>query len=304
MQNEFSWSSSRARSFSICKRKYYFQYYGHWGGWLSKSDDLTKKIYLLKKMTSIPQLIGSIIHFQIENILKELKKGSIVSRDKVLKESLNSFKRSWNESKEKKWKQSPKDFTNLFEHYYSVGQSREDLLKVKDKIETCISGFFDSDSYKFIKQVSNSDILSIEQLSSFDFENTKVYVNLDFALKHDGKIYIYDWKTGQKVQEDERQLSVYAMYANQRWDKNYDLIRIFDVYIYSNLPVKVKLNIKSIHDTKKYLRKSIKEMKSSLVDDEKNIASIDNFPMIENINICNRCQYKSLCYPENWKNLK
>ena len=45
-------------------------------------------------------------------------------------------------------------------------------------------------------------------------------------------------------------------------------------------------------------------MKSSLVDDEKNIASIDNFPMIENINICNRCQYKSLCYPENWKNLK
>ena len=139
---------------------------------------------------------------------------------------------------------------------------------------------------------------------AFDFENTKVYVNLDFALKHDGKIYIYDWKTGQKVQEDERQLSVYAMYANQRWDKNYDLIRIFDVYIYSNLPVKVKLNIKSIHDTKKYLRKSIKEMKSSLVDDEKNIASIDNFPMIENINICNRCQYKSLCYPENWKNLK
>ena len=76
---------------------------------------------------------------------------------------------------------------------------------MKDKIETCISGFFDSDSYKFIKQVSYSDILSIEQLSSFDFENTKVYVNLDFALKHDGKIYIYDWKTGQKVQEDERQ---------------------------------------------------------------------------------------------------
>ena len=65
MQNEFSWSSSRARSFSTCKRKYYFQYYGHWGGWLSKSDDLTKKIYLLKKMKTLK------INFLIKGFLIE-----------------------------------------------------------------------------------------------------------------------------------------------------------------------------------------------------------------------------------------
>jgi len=300
MKNIFSWSSSRARSFSTCKRKYYFQYYGHWGGWLSQSDEITKKIYFLKKMSSIPQIIGLIIHQQIENILKKLKKGSIISREKVLKESIDSFKKSWNESKSKKWKKSPKDYTNLYEHFYKEEPSRENLLKVKDKIEKCINGFYDSDSFKFIKQLSNSDVLSIEQMSFFDFEDTKIYVNLDFAVKHDGKIYIYDWKTGQRVEEDERQLSIYAIYANQRWDKDFDLIRLFDVYIFRNLPVKIKLNIRSIHDTKKYVRNSIKEMHSMLDDVGKNIANIDNFPMVENVNICKKCQYKSLCFGDKW----
>ena len=31
--NEFSWSRSRDHTFQDCRRKYFYHYYGAWGGW-------------------------------------------------------------------------------------------------------------------------------------------------------------------------------------------------------------------------------------------------------------------------------
>src|SRR2546422_620828 len=33
LKNEFSWSRSRDNAFQECKRKYFYHYYGAWGGW-------------------------------------------------------------------------------------------------------------------------------------------------------------------------------------------------------------------------------------------------------------------------------
>ena len=33
LANEFSWSRSRDATFQDCKRKYFYHYYGSWGGW-------------------------------------------------------------------------------------------------------------------------------------------------------------------------------------------------------------------------------------------------------------------------------
>ena len=33
LKNEFSWSNSRDATFRECPRRYYFRYYGSWGGW-------------------------------------------------------------------------------------------------------------------------------------------------------------------------------------------------------------------------------------------------------------------------------
>ena len=45
-KNKFSWSISQDRTFQTCKRKYYLNRYGSWGGWDKNSDELTRKIYL------------------------------------------------------------------------------------------------------------------------------------------------------------------------------------------------------------------------------------------------------------------
>ena len=33
LANEFSWSRSRDATFHECRRRYFYQYYGAWGGW-------------------------------------------------------------------------------------------------------------------------------------------------------------------------------------------------------------------------------------------------------------------------------
>ena len=63
------WSFSRYESFSNCKRKYYYNYYGK-----HDSEFNTEKIESLKGLTSIPFEIGTISHDIIEVILRRLLK--------------------------------------------------------------------------------------------------------------------------------------------------------------------------------------------------------------------------------------
>ena len=46
--NELSWSVSRNSLFSECRRAYYYNYYGSWGGWEANTSATTRKFYILK----------------------------------------------------------------------------------------------------------------------------------------------------------------------------------------------------------------------------------------------------------------
>ena len=70
-RNEFSWSKSRDGLFRECPKKYYFHYYGSWGGWVASEDDKVKQIYYLKKLKSKELWLGSVVHDVIEFILKK-----------------------------------------------------------------------------------------------------------------------------------------------------------------------------------------------------------------------------------------
>ena len=42
-RNELGWSRSRAGSFDACPRRYWFDYYGSWGGWKESSETRTRE---------------------------------------------------------------------------------------------------------------------------------------------------------------------------------------------------------------------------------------------------------------------
>ena len=43
-KNDFSWSFSRDNAFNTRKRKYYYSYYGSWGGWNKDADEFLKTL--------------------------------------------------------------------------------------------------------------------------------------------------------------------------------------------------------------------------------------------------------------------
>src|SRR5215475_10053588 len=53
--NEFSWSRSRDGSFQECRRKYFYHYYGAWGGWDTTAAEDVRRLYILKQLASRQQ---------------------------------------------------------------------------------------------------------------------------------------------------------------------------------------------------------------------------------------------------------
>ena len=69
ISNELTWSASRASMFQSCPRKYYYNYYGSWGGWDKKADEKTKLLYILKNVKPMILWAGSIVHDTIKDSL-------------------------------------------------------------------------------------------------------------------------------------------------------------------------------------------------------------------------------------------
>ena len=52
VDNAFSWSRSRDGAFQECRRRYFYQYYGAWGGWDPTAPEETRRLYVLKQLSS------------------------------------------------------------------------------------------------------------------------------------------------------------------------------------------------------------------------------------------------------------
>ena len=77
------------------------------------------------------------------------------------------------------------------------------------------------------------------------------------------------------------------------------LIRLFDVYLNQQLPVKVKPTERLIKTAIEFIGNSIKEMKDLLTEVDENIAEIDNFPRIseeQDTYPCSYCNFQKICY--------
>src|SRR5687767_6170236 len=69
LTNEFSWSRSRDHAFQECRRKYFYHYYGAWGGWEAGAAEEVRRLYILKQLASRQQWGGRVVHDALELVL-------------------------------------------------------------------------------------------------------------------------------------------------------------------------------------------------------------------------------------------
>jgi hypothetical protein len=299
LENVFSWSKSRDEQFSECQRKYYYDKYVSWGGWDRNAPPLIRQAYVLKNLKNRWAWKGERVHHLIEEILKAMRHGQTVGFDAALERLTEGMRADYRGSKAKKNWEDPKKNLGLFEMEYAKDITGKTWKEFHDSSAECLKNFFESDLYQELLKDDKKSWLAIEDLEEFEFDAARVYVKLDFAREKNGKVEIFDWKTGKDDgQAAAIQIGTYAMYAMRKWDKPLDSVRAFLFNLGSPKPVPSEQAVsqKLINETILAMAESIKKMRALLSDPDKNVPlAAAEFKFTNNERLCNYCNFYRIC---------
>ncbi len=169
--------------------------------------------------------------------------------------------------------------------------------EVARNVETCLRNFYASDTYQALKSLSKQDWLEVEEFSSLRLDNIRINLVIDCAIREVEDIHIYDWKTGRSLSEDlSIQLSCYALYAMEKWKIPPERLRITEFNLSLNKANWFVIGSDQVEDTKGYIRGSIKDMQSLLIDTERNNpVEEEAFSKVEDERVTLRCNFRKVC---------
>jgi len=297
LKNEFSWSKTRDEVFKTCPRQYWFAYYGYWNGWLENTPERTRQIYVLKNLKNRSIWAGEKVHLCIQRSLNNIRRGvNVLPIDEIVSITLDEMRSEFRSSRSKNYFKNPKTCA-LFEHEYGVVVSDDQWKETAAHVETCLRNFYASDIYDGLRSHRREGWLEVEEFSSFRLENTKIHLAIDCAIREGEHIILYDWKTGKSFSEDlSIQLACYALYAMERWHVAPASILIIEYNLSSNKANDFGVTQKQVKDMTGYMKGSIKDMQSLLLDVENNIPlEEDQFGRVEDERVSLRCNFRKVC---------
>jgi hypothetical protein len=300
LENRFSWSVSRDRVFTECARKYYFNYYGHWGGWENNAPERVRNIYILKQLKNRATWIGEVVHDCIARSLKNLSRGiPLLPLEDILAITRDRMRQDFRSSSAKRYWQNPKTYCGFFEHEYEMDIADEEWKKSAEQVDHCLKIFYQSPHFGTFKAMNPSAFLEIEQFSSFLLNSIDINIKLDCACREKNKVVIWDWKTGKAVRSgDALQMACYVFYAMKtfRMSSQDVAAKLFDLYrgkLYEQT-----ITERSLDELVTYIDGSISDMMSLLADPDRNLAREDDFAKAETRSLCLRCNFLKVCKPD------
>lgn len=312
--HELSWSTSRARTFDSCRRKYYYDYYLSWLGWGRNAEPDRRQAYLLKKMTRMPMLAGDIVHRAIADYYARRDQGQTWTAEDAIQWAVTELRRGYKESRDGGWKARPAKSVRLAEHHYdeariseSSGEAARYGKRYVERITECLTTFFTADELATCREVEPGDWLACEEMSTFELFDTKVFAIPDFAFVDraataaaggETAVQILDWKTGAPRDADRFQLEVYAFYAREYWKVDPLRTTAVDVYLGDGSLVEVHVTDEALSTALSKIESSLQEMKAVHFDADASKGDAEAFPMVaeaEAARSCSSCGYRELC---------
>ena len=242
---------------------------------------------------------GEKVHECIQRSLYNIRRGiKVLPVDEIVSITLDQMRAEFRSSKLKTYLQKPKTCA-LFEHEYEIELTDEQWKEVANNVETCLRNFYASDIYDGLKSHPRNDWLEVEEFSSFHLDDIRINLAIDCAIKEGDDILLYDWKTGKSMSEDlSIQLCCYALYAMEKWDVHPESLRIIEYNLSFDKSNWFSITHGEVEDIKGYIRGSIKDMQSLLVDLENNKPlEEDGFSKVEDDRVSFRCNFRKVCKP-------
>jgi len=297
--NEFSWSRSRDNTFQDCRRKYFYHYYGAWGGWDAGAAEEVRRLYVLKQLSTRQQWAGRVVHDAVEMAFHAFAQGRDIPVEPFVADVIERMRADWRSSKAARYRESPKT-PALFEHEYQVDLKPEVWQALSGNVARCLRNFFRLPLLAAIRKTA-PEHWSIEHWSKvFDFEGTAVWVAPDFGFwTEEGRLALVDWKSGGATGEGAAfQLGCYALYAHEVLGVPPAKVDLFEANLREPLITPHHWSDERLEEIKERLRLSIRSMKAYLVDPEANVADVAGFEKTEELRICRWCNFRAVCRPE------
>ncbi len=283
------WSITRYDAFSYCKRRYYYEYY-------AKHDpDLARAtIDKYRSLVSIPLETGAVVHEVVQAILGRL----LSSTDEIDEPKLLDFA-----SRATAYHVSAK-------HFIEVAYRQAEVVEPEDlypKVRLCLENFIHSKRLQWLRSVAPEAgpewIVDPPGYGETRLDDLKLYAKVDFLLPLKGKLYIFDWKTGQVDPAKHRaQLVGYASWAAYHFESPPDNIIPSIAYLYPTYSeIQETFNMYDLASFTLQVRAQTQEMYEycSSVDDNIPLDK-DAFRLEDNDRICGICNFRGLCYPDRY----
>ena len=173
----------------------------------------------------------------------------------------------------------------------------EQWKEVAGHVDTCLRNFYASDIFDALKSHRKDGWLEVEEFSFFHLDDVKINLAIDCAIREGKEIFIYDWKTGKSLSEDlSIQLCCYALYAMEKWQVPPASLNVVEYNLSFNKSNWFSVSRSDLENLKGYIRGSIKDMQSLLIDIKNNIPlEEETFSRVENESVSSRCNFRKVC---------
>lgn len=305
IRNELRWSKSRGVVFRECLRKYYLRYYQSWEGWKAGAPEPVRLAYRLSKMVTLATLAGQAVHAALARHLHALRRGERPTLDP--EEPVAEMRRVWKDTEAKLYLKNPKRHPPLMEVYYESAPSPQKRQEFAQRARSCLANFAASALYRDLLADDprawvwiERDDDAFEPRTIFPVEWDEAFGSPDFVRLSEGKLQIYDWKTGVESPEDEVQVTVYGAWAVEQLGAAPDAIEGRLVYLNDGARLEhVKISPHDIEHVKTMILDELGAMKELLVDARSNTPQpAARFGQTSDRVLCRRCEYRGICFPE------
>lgn len=308
LKNTFSWSFSTAADFDECRRRRYWSKYGMWGGWNRNADPVTKKAYLLNKMTNRWGLMGVATENTIMRVLRQHQAGNPISAEDAYNAVARPFLlQSWKESKNRDWEKNAKQFCNLHGHYYGTMEDEKAAVEaIREQVKNCVVNFIE----KVLPRIGNVGVEQELPIRTPDmggdpenitWNGIKMYVIPDYAYRIGGQFHIHDWKAGKVKESHREQLGLYAIWAREKFRAKPEETFLYVEYLNEGKVAPFQLTAEDFQTLENRIEESVAEMTEYLVDfdREKNEAlPKEEWELASDPAACKGCAFYELCKPE------
>lgn len=292
---ELSWSASRAREFERCKREYWYARYCSWGWWTEDPPAERYAAMVHKNLTSLAALAGSCVHEAVATWFRRRAEGYRMDAQEIFEEARERFRQGWRQSQGGDWKARPNKRVHLEEHHYGLPLGEAETGAARATLEASARNFVGLPQLAPVRDGDPESWLAVEAMDTYVFLGTKVYAVPDFAFQEDGRIHIYDWKTGRPREEDRFQLLTYALYACEKWSADPEAIHLHAAYLREGRVQSFPVEIDELSAAQDRMSESVRAMMEVHYDPDEDAFVESHWPADGAPAACPRCRFRGIC---------